>query len=35
VYRERLDLLGGCCGADHRRVGAICSAWLAGTPAHA
>jgi S-methylmethionine-dependent homocysteine/selenocysteine methylase len=24
-----LNVLGGCCGTDHRHVGAICSAWLA------
>ena len=32
--RERLPaltVLGGCCGTDHRHIGAICSAWL-GTP---
>ena len=29
----RVNVLGGCCGTDHRHVGAICSAWLAETPA--
>jgi len=24
-----VNVLGGCCGTDHRHVGAICSAWLA------
>jgi S-methylmethionine-dependent homocysteine/selenocysteine methylase len=27
----RLNVLGGCCGTDHRHVGAICTAW-AGRP---
>ena len=26
-------VLGGCCGTDHRHVGAICRAWLAEAPA--
>jgi S-methylmethionine-dependent homocysteine/selenocysteine methylase len=30
-----VNVLGGCCGTDHRHVGAICSAWLGDTPAHA
>ena len=30
-----VNVLGGCCGTDHRHVGAICSAWLADTPARA
>jgi len=25
-----LNVLGGCCGTDHRHVDAICSAWVAG-----
>ncbi|MEJ7566928.1 MAG: homocysteine S-methyltransferase family protein [Gaiellaceae bacterium] len=25
----RVNVLGGCCGTDHRHVGAICDAWLA------
>jgi S-methylmethionine-dependent homocysteine/selenocysteine methylase len=25
----RLNVLGGCCGTDHRHVGEICSAWMA------
>jgi S-methylmethionine-dependent homocysteine/selenocysteine methylase len=25
----RLNVLGGCCGTDHRHVGAICDAWVA------
>ncbi|MBA2332101.1 MAG: homocysteine S-methyltransferase family protein, partial [Actinobacteria bacterium] len=25
----RVSVLGGCCGTDHRHVGAICGAWLA------
>jgi S-methylmethionine-dependent homocysteine/selenocysteine methylase len=25
----QLNVLGGCCGTDHRHVGEICSAWLA------
>ena len=32
ALRERLpavNVLGGCCGTDHRHVGAICAAWLA------
>jgi S-methylmethionine-dependent homocysteine/selenocysteine methylase len=29
----RVTVLGGCCGTDHRHVGAICSAWLAESPA--
>jgi S-methylmethionine-dependent homocysteine/selenocysteine methylase len=31
ALRERLphlNVLGGCCGTDHRHVGAICTAWL-------
>jgi homocysteine S-methyltransferase len=24
-----VNVLGGCCGTDHRHVDAICSAWLA------
>ena len=24
-----VNVLGGCCGTDHRHVGAICAAWLA------
>jgi S-methylmethionine-dependent homocysteine/selenocysteine methylase len=27
-----VNVLGGCCGTDHRHVGEICSAWTAGTP---
>ena len=26
----RLNVLGGCCGTDHRHVGAICAAWQRG-----
>jgi homocysteine S-methyltransferase len=36
--RQRLpnvNVLGGCCGTDHRHVGEICSAWLADAPAPA
>ena len=29
----KVNVLGGCCGTDHRHVGAICSAWVAGAPA--
>jgi len=29
----RVNVLGGCCGTDHRHVGAICSAWTAGQAA--
>ncbi len=29
----QVNVLGGCCGTDHRHVGAICSAWAAGEPA--
>jgi S-methylmethionine-dependent homocysteine/selenocysteine methylase len=28
-----VNVLGGCCGTDHRHVDAICGAWLADTPA--
>jgi S-methylmethionine-dependent homocysteine/selenocysteine methylase len=28
-----VNVLGGCCGTDHRHVDAICGAWLAETPA--
>jgi S-methylmethionine-dependent homocysteine/selenocysteine methylase len=31
----KANVLGGCCGTDHRHVGAICSAWLGGAPARA
>jgi S-methylmethionine-dependent homocysteine/selenocysteine methylase len=31
----RVNVLGGCCGTDHRHVGEICTAWLAGAPARA
>lgn len=27
-----VNVLGGCCGTDHRHVGAICAAWLADAP---
>jgi S-methylmethionine-dependent homocysteine/selenocysteine methylase len=27
----RLNVLGGCCGTDHRHVGEICSAWVASS----
>ena len=27
-----LNVLGGCCGTDHRHVGEICNAWMAGGP---
>lgn len=27
---EPMHLLGGCCGTDHRHVGAICAAWQRG-----
>ena len=30
-----VNVLGGCCGTDHRHVGAICNAWLADAPARA
>ena len=36
--RERLpelNVLGGCCGTDHRHVGEICQAWLAGAGSRA
>jgi S-methylmethionine-dependent homocysteine/selenocysteine methylase len=26
------NVLGGCCGTDHRHVGAVCDAWLAAAP---
>lgn len=26
-----LNVLGGCCGTDHRHVGEVCKAWLAGS----
>jgi S-methylmethionine-dependent homocysteine/selenocysteine methylase len=29
----KVNVLGGCCGTDHRHVDAICDAWLAGSPA--
>jgi S-methylmethionine-dependent homocysteine/selenocysteine methylase len=29
----RVNVLGGCCGTDHRHVTSICSAWLADEPA--
>ena len=29
----RVNVLGGCCGTDHRHVTAICTAWLAEAPA--
>ena len=28
-----VNVLGGCCGTDHRHVAAICGAWLADAPA--
>ena len=28
----KVNVLGGCCGTDHRHVDAICDAWLAGSP---
>ena len=28
-----VNVLGGCCGTDHRHVDAICGAWLADAPA--
>jgi S-methylmethionine-dependent homocysteine/selenocysteine methylase len=28
----RVNVLGGCCGTDHRHVTSICTAWLAETP---
>ena len=28
----RLNVLGGCCGTDHRHIKEIRDAWLAGTP---
>lgn len=28
----QLNVLGGCCGTDHRHVGEICRAWTAGAP---
>ena len=27
-----LNVVGGCCGTDHRHVGEICSAWLSPSP---
>ena len=30
-----LQVLGGCCGTDHRHVAAIAEAWCAGQPTHA
>jgi S-methylmethionine-dependent homocysteine/selenocysteine methylase len=30
-----VNVLGGCCGTDHRHVGAICNAWLADAPTRA
>jgi len=30
-----VNVLGGCCGTDHRHVGAICNAWLADAAARA
>lgn len=27
----RLNVVGGCCGTDHRHVRAICDAWPAGS----
>ena len=30
-----VNVLGGCCGTDHRHVDAICDAWLAESPARA
>jgi S-methylmethionine-dependent homocysteine/selenocysteine methylase len=30
-----VNVLGGCCGTDHRHIGAICSAWVAETTARA
>ena len=29
----RVNVLGGCCGTDHRHVTSICTAWLAEAPA--
>ena len=29
----RLNVLGGCCGTDHRHVGEICTAWVASAEA--
>ena len=26
-YLPKLNVLGGCCGTDHRHVGAVCAAW--------
>ena len=31
----RVNVIGGCCGTDHRHVAAICSAWLAASAAGA
>lgn len=28
-----LNVLGGCCGTDHRHVAEVCKAWLAGSAA--
>lgn len=33
VLLPQLNVLGGCCGTDHRHVDAICTAWLAEAPA--
>jgi len=30
-----VNVLGGCCGTDHRHIDAICDAWLAESPARA
>jgi S-methylmethionine-dependent homocysteine/selenocysteine methylase len=30
-----LNVLGGCCGTDHRHVGEVCKAWLADSPTSA
>ena len=31
----RVNVLGGCCGTDHRHVTSICTAWLAEEPVSA
>jgi S-methylmethionine-dependent homocysteine/selenocysteine methylase len=35
VKLPELNVLGGCCGTDHRHVREVCNAWLAGATANA
>ena len=30
AHLPHANVIGGCCGTDHRHVHAICSAWLSG-----